>query len=121
MTLIVQDWGGPVGLGLAGRRPELMKRLVIANTWAWPLVRQRRMQAFSWLMGGPIGRMMGYLFNGVARFFFREGLVHQPEKEVLAMSLAPFRRRSDRKQTSISPRLLIKAADYLGLPVRNMS
>ena len=29
------------------------------------------------------------------------------------MYLAPFRRRSERKQTSISPRLLIKAADYL--------
>lgn len=112
-TLIVQDWGGPVGLGLAVRRPELVKRLVIGNTWAWPLVGQRRFELFSWLMGGPIGRTMAYMFNGVARFFFMEGLVRRPEKEVLAMYLAPFRRRADRRQTSISPRLLIKAADYL--------
>jgi haloalkane dehalogenase len=113
VTLIVQDWGGPVGLGWAGRRPELVKRLVIGNTWAWPLVDQRRMQVFSWLMGGPIGRTIAFLFNGVARFFFKEGLVKKPEKDVLGMYLAPFRRRVDRKQTSISPRLLIKAADYL--------
>ena len=113
LTLILQDWAGPVGLGLAGRRPELVRRFVIGNTWAWPLVGQRRMEVFSWLMGGPIGRTLAYLFNFVARFFFREGLVRRPEKAVLAMYLAPFRRRRDRKQTSISPRELIKAADYL--------
>ena len=113
MTLIVQDWGGPVGLGLAVRRPDLVKRLVIGNSFAWPLVEQRRFQVFSWLMDGPIGRTMAYLFNGPVRFFFKKGLVHRPEKEVLEMYLAPFRRRADRRQTSISPRLLIKAADYL--------
>ncbi|MCZ6531755.1 MAG: alpha/beta fold hydrolase [SAR324 cluster bacterium] len=113
MTLIVQDWGGPVGLGLAIRRPELVKRFVIGNTWAWPLVGQRGFEVFSWLMVGPVGRTMAYLFNGVARFFFMKGFVHRPEKEVRGMYLAPFRRRADRRQTSISPRLLIKAADYL--------
>ena len=64
----------------------------------------RRFQVFSWLMGGPIGRTMAYLFNGVARFFFTKGFVHRPEKEVMEMYLAPFRRRADRRQTSISPR-----------------
>jgi haloalkane dehalogenase len=37
MTMMVQDWGGPIGLGLAARRPELVTRLVIGNTFAWPL------------------------------------------------------------------------------------
>jgi len=39
ITLIVHDWGGPVGLGFAARHPERIKRLVITNTWAfaaWP-------------------------------------------------------------------------------------
>ncbi len=113
VTLIVQDWGGPVGLGLAVRRPELVKRLVIGNTWGWPLVGERRMEVFSWIMGGPIGRTMAYLFNGVARFFFMEGLIRRPNRDVMRMYLAPFANRKNRKQTSISPRLLITAADYL--------
>lgn len=120
LTLIVQDWGGPVGLGLAERRPELVRRFVMGNTWAWPLVGLRNV-GFSWLMGGPIGRMAAYLFNGVARFFFWKGLVHRPEKAVLAMYLAPFRRRRDRRQTSISPRQLIKAEDYLQGVERGLS
>jgi len=39
ITLVVHDWGGPVGLGFAIRRPDRIKRLVITNTWAsarWP-------------------------------------------------------------------------------------
>jgi cis-3-alkyl-4-acyloxetan-2-one decarboxylase len=39
ITLVVHDWGGPVGLGFATRHPERIKRLVLLNTWAfapWP-------------------------------------------------------------------------------------
>ena len=39
ITLVVHDWGGPVGLGFAIRHPDRIKRLVISNTWAsarWP-------------------------------------------------------------------------------------
>ncbi len=89
-----------------------MKRLVLGNTFAWRLTSGRD-RAFSALMGGPIGRTMAYLFNGVARFFFMRGLVRRPDREVLEMYLAPFRRRADRKQTSISPRELTTAVDYL--------
>jgi pimeloyl-ACP methyl ester carboxylesterase len=38
-TLVVHDWGGPVGLGVAVRHPDRIKRLVLMNTWAsapWP-------------------------------------------------------------------------------------
>ncbi len=32
VTLVVQDWGGPIGLGLLGARPGLVRRVVAANT-----------------------------------------------------------------------------------------
>lgn len=35
ITLVVQDWGGAIGLGLATRRPELISRLVILNSGAF--------------------------------------------------------------------------------------
>ncbi len=112
-TLIMQDWGGPIGLGLAGRHPELVKGLIIGNTWAWPLVGNRRFEMFSALMGGPIGHTIAYLFNGVVRFFLKEGLVNKLDPQVYQLYLAPFKNRSNRKQTVIFPRQLIKAADYL--------
>ena len=47
ITLVVHDWGGPVGLGFAVRHPQRIKRLVLLNTWAfapWP--------------GGPFPRLL---------------------------------------------------------------
>jgi haloalkane dehalogenase len=32
VTLFVQDWGGPIGLGVLGQRPGLVRRVVAANT-----------------------------------------------------------------------------------------
>jgi haloalkane dehalogenase len=34
--LVVHDWGGAIGFGLAARRPELIGRIVILNTGAFP-------------------------------------------------------------------------------------
>jgi len=33
ITLVVQDWGGLLGLGLLGQHPELIKRVVVMNTF----------------------------------------------------------------------------------------
>jgi cis-3-alkyl-4-acyloxetan-2-one decarboxylase len=47
ITLILHDWGGPVGLGFATRHPKRIKRLILMNTWAfapWP--------------GGPFPRLL---------------------------------------------------------------
>jgi haloalkane dehalogenase len=58
ITLVLHDWGGPVGLGFATRHPERIKRLVLMNTWAfapWPcgpfprlleIIRSERGEAF---------------------------------------------------------------------------
>lgn len=37
--LVVHDWGGPIGLGLAGRDPGRVGRIVIMNTAAFPSTR----------------------------------------------------------------------------------
>lgn len=36
LTLVLHDWGGAIGMGLARRCPERVKRLVILNTAAFP-------------------------------------------------------------------------------------
>ena len=36
ITLVAQDWGGAIGLGAMLRRPELLSRIVLFNTGAFP-------------------------------------------------------------------------------------
>ncbi len=37
VTLVLHDWGGPIGLGFAVDHVESIKRLVIMNTWAFSI------------------------------------------------------------------------------------
>ncbi len=45
-----QDWGGPIGMEVASRRPDRVHGLVMGNTWYWP-ADALQMRAFSRLMG----------------------------------------------------------------------
>ncbi len=35
--IMMQDWGGPIGLKIATERNERVRGLVMGNTWFWPL------------------------------------------------------------------------------------
>lgn len=92
MTLVLHDWGGPVGLGFATRHPERIKRLVLMNTWAfapWP--------------GGPFPRLIELIRSDKGEKFVLEkngylepallGTTHYPENLtgiVLNAYRAPF-------------------------------
>ena len=113
LTIMVQDWGGPIGLGFAGRRPELVRRFIIGNTFAWPLEGEIRIRAFSAIMGGPIGQVLTRAFNFVPRFFFARGLARSLDPDVLAAYLAPWRDPARRAPSVIAPRQLIAATPFL--------
>jgi haloalkane dehalogenase len=89
LTLMVQDWGGPIGLGFAGRRPDLVPRLIIGNTFAWPLNGVQRVEFFSWIMGGPIGRSLTWMFNFVPWFFSHAALPVTPAPRFSPCILQP--------------------------------
>ncbi|SDX74546.1 haloalkane dehalogenase [Modestobacter sp. DSM 44400] len=36
VTLVLHDWGGPIGLAFAAAHPESVRALVVMSTWAWP-------------------------------------------------------------------------------------
>lgn len=113
LTLMVQDWGGPVGLGLAGRHPELVRRLIIGNTFAWPLTGELGARLFSAALGGSIGRVLNRRFNLVPRVFFARGLAQPVPSDVLDLYFAPWRDPARRAPAAIAPRQLIAAAGYL--------
>jgi haloalkane dehalogenase len=47
-----QDWGGPIGMDVASRRPERFSGLVMGNTWYWP-ADTIGLKTFSLAMGSP--------------------------------------------------------------------
>ena len=57
-TLFLTDWGGPIGLEFARRRPERVGKLVITNTWCWPVSRDPWYLGFSFMMRSPLGQFL---------------------------------------------------------------
>lgn len=63
ITLIVHDWGGAIGMGVATRHPELIKRIVVMNTAAF------RSMEIPWrinILRNPVGEWFIRSFNGFA-------------------------------------------------------
>ncbi|WP_120634565.1 alpha/beta fold hydrolase [Ruegeria sp. EL01] len=110
--VMMQDWGGPIGLYLAQNRPETVSRLIIGNTFAWPFTRFGP-RAFSAIMGGLPGRLSATAFNGVLRWFFTFGVVSPLSNAVWRMYLAPFKSRASRRRTHVFPKQLTAARDFL--------
>ncbi len=73
VTVFGYAWGGPIGFGLAGRRPEIVAGLVVGNTWAWPDHRLRA-RLFGALMGGPLGPLLVDRLDLMIRLYLPLGL-----------------------------------------------
>ncbi|HWQ12316.1 MAG TPA: alpha/beta fold hydrolase [Roseiflexaceae bacterium] len=67
VTLVVHDFGGPIGLSYAVEQPENVARLVIFNTWMWSLRENVEAARISRVMGGPIGSFLYKRLNFSAR------------------------------------------------------
>ncbi|MFI7014598.1 alpha/beta fold hydrolase [Streptomyces sp. NPDC050164] len=98
LTLVAHDWGGPIGLHAAEQRPDKFERLVLANTWAWPVNGELRAEMASRVMGGPIGRELirrvNLFVNALIPAGHRRRKVSQPEMTHYREALATRERRN---------------------------
>jgi pimeloyl-ACP methyl ester carboxylesterase len=62
-TLVVHDFGGPIGLPYALDHPARVRRLVMFNTWLWSLRDERMIALAGNVMGGGFGRFLYKRFN----------------------------------------------------------
>ena len=122
MVTFHQDWGGPIGLGLAGRRPELIKKLIIGNTWAFDVNDDERLDSikqFSLWMGSEENRkrvIKENRFLNVVTSLFRQGQERRNPALADAVEIAynlPWSIPSWRYPTWISPNQIAAGVDFI--------
>lgn len=58
LTLVVHDFGGPIGLPVALEEPARVKRLVVINSWMWSFEGDADMEKKARVAGGALGRFL---------------------------------------------------------------
>jgi len=58
ITLVVHDFGGPIALPIALRNRDLVKRVVIINSWMWSFAGDRDMEGKARIAGSAMGRFL---------------------------------------------------------------
>jgi haloalkane dehalogenase len=74
LTLVVHDFGGPIGLAYALEHPENVRRLVIFNTWLWATAGDRHFAVFGRLMSGRLGRFLYERLSFSVRVMLRHAI-----------------------------------------------
>jgi pimeloyl-ACP methyl ester carboxylesterase len=110
ITLVLQDWGGPIGIGFAEDRPELVKSIILGNTWAWPTSKGEPRGLWSVIAGGPIGEFLQMNFNGVVSFVGNS--VHASSAQALTFYKLPFQPIDRRGIAVFYPHEITAEADY---------
>jgi haloalkane dehalogenase len=113
VILVVQDWGGPIGMGWATRHPERVAGVVVLNTWAF--VRDPPMK-LPWLFKVAVRGEGGYRRVTEKNFFVekilcRWGTVKRLPPEVVEAYRAAHPRPCDRVGIAAFPRLIPETHD----------
>lgn len=74
LTLVVHDYGGPIGLAYALDRPDNVRRLVLFNTWMWSFAGDRRIERVGRILGGRIGRFLYERLGFSVRVMLRQAI-----------------------------------------------
>lgn len=108
-SLLVHDYGGPIGLAYALRHPDNVNGLVLFNTWLWAVGDQGSYSLGARVMGGPAGRFLYERFNLSPRRLLPWAFVDRARltPALHAQYLGPFSRSRDRRSTWVLARELL--------------
>jgi len=117
LTIVGQDWGGPIGLRIAADRPSRVRSLVMGNTWFWPLdptdVRDLPLWAFGTALTTGIGRKLILERNLFVERILPLGLKHDVAPEVLDHYRGPLETAELRRGAAELPRQLVESERWL--------
>ncbi len=113
LTIMGQDWGGPIGMRVALNERDRMRSLVMGNTWYWPAA-SLLMQGFSKIMSS--GFVQGQIFkkNLFVERIMPMAVKHRLAPEIMDHYRGPLRTLDSRAGVAEFPKEITQAALWLG-------
>ena len=115
VTLVVNDWGGPIGLSYAIAHPQRVKKVVLHNTWLWSVENDWYYRGFSGFAGGPIGKFLTTNWNFFAKVILKKAYAVKSRltPAIHKHYLEPLAHKSSRKGNWVFPREIIGSSEWL--------
>jgi len=105
LTLVVHDWGGPIGLGFATNHPDRVRRIVALDTWMWSMAEHPAGLWFSRIMGSALGQLGTRHLDLFVNVFMKRAL-GPAWPGVSAAYRGPFEGPDSRHGCALFPRML---------------
>lgn len=113
ITLVVHDFGGPIGLNVAIKHPEKIKRLVILNSWMWSSAKDKEFIRFSKILKSPLLPFLYRYLNFSPRFLLPASFGNRKlPKRLLSQFTKPFANRRERNGALAFAHSLLNDQDW---------
>lgn len=113
LTLIVHDFGSPIGLNFAIKYPEKVKNLVILNSWLWSSKEDPEFIKFSKILKSPLLPFLYRYLNFSPKFILPKSFGdHKLSKQLLKQYTKPFANKTQRNGTLAFAKSLLNDQDW---------
>lgn len=114
ITLVVHDFGGPIGLAVAQQLRERVRRVVVVNSWLWSLQADPVVQRIHKFVSSTLGRFLYLWLNFSARFLVPSSFANKKRLTAHAHHhyIAPFATRKLRAAPYALARALIGSSSF---------
>ena len=98
VTLVVHDFGGPIGLGAALENTERIKQVVMFNTWLWETESNEAAQKVDKILHSGLGKFMYLRLNFSPKVLLKKGFANKKNlsKAVHQQYIKPFPNKESR-------------------------
>lgn len=116
ITLVVHDFGGPIGLSYAISHPENVKRIVMFNTWLWETKEDKDAQKINKILHSSLGNFLYLNTNFSPKVLLKKAFHNKKHlsKQVHNHYKKPFPNKSSRYGLLNIGKSLIGSSDWYG-------
>ena len=113
ITLVVHDFGGPIGLNFGIRHPEKIKRLVILNSWLWSGKTDPDFIKLSKILKSPLLPFLYRYLNFSPKFILPQSFGDRKiSKQLLKQYTKPFTNKTQRNGVLSFAKSLLNDQDW---------
>ncbi len=100
ITLVVHDFGGPIGLNFAINFPDRIKRIIVLNSWLWDSSGSEEFKKIRKILSSPLLPFLYKFFNFSPKFLLPKTFgKNKPSKSILKHYTKPFSGHRQRNGT----------------------